>query len=195
MYSDRKYVLYRELRRRGSTPRGAWRTLKRGADAVSLAVTLRDRLGEDTAVALVTGLLEAGYGAQRAANVLCQFLPEREDVWPGIGKPLQYGLPLRRCGFGIHAGGFYGLLRRVLKALPHIGEPTFEYERIVDHALVRVAVSRAERGDLRWKNRVYYPERGLDIETCVYECLPVRITLRRRYILGAGVFFPGGSAV
>lgn len=100
--------VYRALRKRGLSFKEAHRTLKRGADACSVAILLRDALGHDGAVALLTGLLEAPYGAQRAAEVLRRFAPELE--FPG-----------RRLGSGVHAGRFYALLRRAVKAVPYVG--------------------------------------------------------------------------
>lgn len=103
--------IYRALRARGLSPMGAWRTLKRGDDAVALAIEIRDCLGQDGATALLAGLIGAPYGAQRAVAVLRRVVTGNEIPFP-----------TRRVGWGVHAGAFRALLRRALKAVPHVGD-------------------------------------------------------------------------
>ncbi|RPF49514.1 hypothetical protein EDD75_0330 [Thermodesulfitimonas autotrophica] len=149
--------VYRALRKRGLSLKNAHRTLKRGADVCSLAIALRDALGQDGAVALVTGLLEAPYGAQRAAEVLRRFAPGAE--FPG------------RCfGGGVHAGRFYTLLRRVLRALPYVGNAPITQNR--------------NPGDVLWEAMRLLRENKIDLhEVCYFRngtALEGRVVVRSR---------------
>ncbi|MDN5375457.1 MAG: hypothetical protein PWQ39_497 [Thermacetogenium sp.] len=125
---------YRLLRARGASIRGAHRTLKRGVDAVNLAVALYDALGQDGATAVLAGLLGAPYGAQRAAAVL--------------RKWVKVEFPRRNTGNGVHAGAFYYLLRRALKAVPYVGGAFVEPHNIDPKIVLSEAISLLKKVDI-----------------------------------------------
>lgn len=129
---------YRLLRARGATIRGAHRTLKRGVDAVNLAVALRDALGQDGATAVLTGLLGAPYGAQRAATVLRKWVPDKVEF------------PRRNTGNGVHAGAFYNLLRRALKAVPYVGGASVESHNTDPKTVLSEAISLLKKTDINY---------------------------------------------
>lgn len=146
---------YRLLRARGASIRGAYRTLKKGVDAVNLAVALRDALGQDGATAVLTGLLGAPYGAQRAATVLRKWVPDKVE-FPG-----------RNVGNGVHAGGFYNLIRRTLKALPYVGDvgavqDADDPKRVLSEAinlLKKVDINYLNTRDTAFDGRIYVKSR------------------------------------
>ncbi len=122
-----KMTIYRALRYRGDSAQGAWRTMRRGTDAVALAIKLRDALGQDGATAVLTGLLNVPFGAQRAAAVLRRWVPEGDMHFPS-----------RNVGQGVHAGAFGSLIRRALKAVPHVGDAPADAPRSGKDALAAI---------------------------------------------------------
>lgn len=151
-------AMYRVLRARGLTLRGAWRTMRRGDDAVTLAVKLRDALGQDGALAVLSGLLLAPFGAQRAAAVLRRWVPEDCGVY----------YPYRSVGWGIHAGAFGSLLRRALKAVPYVGDAPAAAPRDGKDALeaIKVAIGAMKEATdfsdprLSWRSRTWRAQKG-----------------------------------
>lgn len=175
MITQEKKRLYWALRERGCSIRDAARTLKRGEDAVALALDLRDALGEDGAVAVLTGVLEAPYGAQRAAAVLRR--------WTDVP------FPTRRTGGWdeVHAGLFGKLIRRALKAVPHVGDAPDGNMVVAGFGeFVAEAVDEARKairaGEIWLADRIYKPHLHsyVCIDTGSFVWGPVTLAIRRR---------------
>lgn len=172
MITTEKKRLYWTLRKRGCSIRDAARTLKRGEDAVTLAIDLRDSLGDDGAVAILTGVLEAPYGAQRAAAVLAQ--------WTDVS------FPTRLTGNEVHAGLFRKLVRQALKAVPHVGEqPDANVAGGGFGEFVTEAIEEARKAvrarEVSFPDRIFRPRQGVCIDTGSFDYGPVKLAVYRRH--------------